>query len=413
MKPDNRHAPSTQSVLEPRVLLRVLLTAAFSILGALLFAQFAGLVAAPLVFVLLAAVLALGLNPLVARLEAHLHIPRPIVAGLVMGGLVLFSLVFAALVVPLIVTQAIRFAQGLPEMLATLQTNLLEAVRKYPTIAPLFEGKTSFDLGKLLGSGNLQSGGLSAVTNAAFAVSGLASGLVSTVLLVMLVMFLLMNPEPIFKSLLGGIPPRSRPVVERTLIRIGSQLGSWLVGAIIVSVSVGVIVGVGLRIVGFQEALLFGVIAAVTNLIPYVGPIIGMVPPVLMALAGAEWSMALWAIGIAVGAQQLDAYVLSPIVYGRTVKLLPASNIVAVLVFGSLMGLIGVFLAVPLVIIIKALYEEVYLFIMKRPEASDESVAQVIAAGVGEVVNEQEPVEKPLDVSKTDVSKTPLENMPS
>ena len=201
-------------------------------------------------------------------------------------------------------------------------------------------------------------------------------------------------------------------------MQLGSQLGSWLVGAIIVSVSVGVIVGVGLRIVGFQEALLFGVIAAVTNLIPYVGPIIGMVPPVLMALAGAEWSMALWAIGIAVGAQQLDAYVLSPIVYGRTVKLLPASNIVAVLVFGSLMGLIGVFLAVPLVIIIKALYEEVYLFIMKRPEASDESVAQVIAAGVGEVVNEQAPVEEPLDVSKTDVSKTdvsktPLENMPS
>ena len=405
MKSENRQTSSTQNTLEPRALLRVLLTVVFSVFGILLVAQFASAVAAPLVFVLLAAVLALALNPLVARLEAHLHIPRPMGAGLVMAGLTLFILIFAALIVPLIVTQGIRFAQGIPEMLNTLQMNVLEAARKYPTIAPLLEGQSKLDLGKVLGLGNLGSGGMTAVTNAAFAVSGFASGLVSIVLLVMLVLFLLMNPEPIFKSLLGGIPLQSRPVVERTLIRIGSQLGSWLMGVISISIAVGVIVGVGLRIVGFQDALLFGVIVAVTNMIPYVGPVIGMVPPVLMALAGGHWSMALWAVAIAAGAQQLDAYVLSPVVYGRTIKLLPASNIVAVLVFSSLMGLIGVFLAVPLVIIIKAFYEEVYLFTMKRPEASNESVAQVVAAGVGEVSEEAKALSS-LESSETMVDKT-------
>ena len=405
MKSENRQTSSTQNTLEPRALLRVLLTVVFSVFGILLVAQFASAVAAPLVFVLLAAVLALALNPLVARLEAHLHIPRPMGAGLVMAGLTLFILIFAALIVPLIVTQGIRFAQGIPEMLNTLQMNVLEAARKYPTIAPLLEGQSKLDLGKVLGLGNLGSGGMTAVTNAAFAVSGFASGLVSVVLLVMLVLFLLMNPEPIFKSLLGGIPLQSRPVVERTLIRIGSQLGSWLMGVISISIAVGVIVGVGLRIVGFQDALLFGVIVAVTNMIPYVGPVIGMVPPVLMALAGGHWSMALWAVAIAAGAQQLDAYVLSPVVYGRTIKLLPASNIVAVLVFSSLMGLIGVFLAVPLVIIIKAFYEEVYLFTMKRPEASNESVAQVVAAGVGEVSEEAKALSS-LESSETMVDKT-------
>ena len=405
MKSENRQTSSTQNTLEPRALLRVLLTVVFSVFGILLVAQFASAVAAPLVFVLLAAVLALALNPLVARLEAHVHIPRPIGAGLVMAGLTLFILIFAALIVPLIVTQGIRFAQGIPEMLNTLQMNVLEAARKYPTIAPLLEGQSKLDLGKVLGLGNLGSGGMTAVTNAAFAVSGFASGLVSIVLLVMLVLFLLMNPEPIFKSLLGGIPLQSRPVVERTLIRIGSQLGSWLMGVISISIAVGVIVGVGLRIVGFQDALLFGVIVAVTNMIPYVGPVIGMIPPVLMALAGGHWSMALWAVAIAAGAQQLDAYVLSPVVYGRTIKLLPASNIVAVLVFSSLMGLIGVFLAVPLVIIIKAFYEEVYLFTMKRPEASNESVAQVVAAGVGEVTEEAK-AQSSLESSEAMVDKT-------
>ena len=105
--------------------------------------------------------------------------------------------------------------------------------------------------------------------------------------------------------------------------------------------------------------------------------------------------MALWAVGIALAAQQLDAYVLSPIIYGRTVKLHPASSIVAVLVFGSVLGLVGVFLAVPLVIILKAFYEEVYLAVMQRPEASAESVAQVIAAGL--VDDKQEP-EHPEEV---------------
>ena len=83
---------------------------------------------------------------------------------------------------------------------------------KLPSI--LLEGQSRFDLSKVFGSGTLESGGVSAVTNAAAVVSGVAGGLVSSVLLVMLVLFLLMSPEPIFKSLLGGIPLQSRPVVE-------------------------------------------------------------------------------------------------------------------------------------------------------------------------------------------------------
>jgi putative permease len=395
------------NVLRPGTLLRVLLTVAFSVLGLLLVAQFAGAVTAPLVFVLLASVLALGLNPLVVRLEARLHVPRAVGAGMVIGGLVLLGVAFTALVVPLIVSQGVRFAGGVPEMLKTLQSGALAAARKYPAIAPLLEGRSFADPTKLIGPGVLESGGLSAVTNLASFIGVMANAVVSGVLLTMLVLFLLMSPEPVIKGILGGIPPRSRPIVERTLIRVGSQLGSWLVGAITVSVTVGVIVGVGLRIVGFQDALLFGVIAAVTNLIPFVGPVIGMVPPVLMAVSGGHWSMALWAVGIALAAQQLDAYLLSPIIYGRTVKLHPASSIVAVLVFGSVLGLVGVFLAVPLVIILKALYEEVYLSVMQRPEASPESVAQVIAAGVAEGKQESEIVEELESIEASSVPPKP------
>ena len=128
MKPNDQRlsSSSSASALEPRTLLRILLTVAFSVLGVLLFAQFAGAVATPLVFVLLAGVLALGLNPLVARFEARLHIPRPLGAGLVIAGLALFALVFMALVVPLVVTDATgQRNQGISFVAALYREDLL------------------------------------------------------------------------------------------------------------------------------------------------------------------------------------------------------------------------------------------------------------------------------------------------
>ena len=111
------------------------------------------------------------------------------------------------------------------------------------------------------------------------------------------------------------------------------------------------------------------------------GPWLGILLPVLVALSSGAWLLALGAGGVMLVVQQLENYFLSPAIYGRTVKLHPASVLISVLIFGALLGLVGVFLAVPLTIILKALYEEIYLTSLNRPSATDESVAQVVAAG--------------------------------
>lgn len=391
--------PDPQIVIAEKSLLRVLLLVAAFVLGMLLLARLAGAVTTPLIFILLAIVLVMGLNPWVARMESRWRIPRKLGALLIVAGLLVLIVGFIAIVIPLFVVQAVHFAQSLPEVVRNVENNLMEFGQRYPLLQPLTNGGWLQNPGQLLTSSGL----VNRLVGTASNVVGL---LASAAILFTLVLFLLMSPEPLLKSILSGVPPRHRPLVERVLIRLGSQLGAWLLGAGAVSVLVGLGIGIGLWILGFENAALFGMIAAFTNPIPFIGPWLGAIPPVLVALSSGSWSLALGAAGVVFVVQQLDSYVFSPTIYGRAVQLHPASLLMAVLLFGSLMGLVGVFLSVPLALMLKAIYEEVYLATLNRPQASSESVAHVVAAGQTEaieVAQSSEVVAKPeFDKTKPD-----------
>jgi len=346
--------------------------------------QVAGKVAGALIFVLLAAVLAMGLNPLVAALESRLHIPRKFSAAIVVIGALLILVGFVAVVFPLFIAQGAHFSESLPKLLESIQNKLRTLAEEHTILAPLSHSLPKLDIAKFISGGDFL-GGLLALS------SSLIALLASTGILLIVVLFLLMSPEPIVRGLLSGIPPRNRPLVEKTLIRIGSQLSKWLFAILVTSVIKGTLVGIGLKLVGFENALLFGLVAGFTNPIPFVGPWIGISLPVVTAIADGNWGMAALAIGVLLISEQLDNSVLSPLILGRTIELHPASMLLGVLVFGAFLGFAGVFLTVPIVIILKALYEEVYLTLLKRPEVSDEQVAQVVAAGQGqEAVEESE-----------------------
>ncbi|HWG84184.1 MAG TPA: AI-2E family transporter [Deinococcales bacterium] len=358
-------------------LLRTLIYASLFVLALLLLGHLAGAVAAPLVFIVLAGVLAMGLNPLVVRLETTLKVPRSLAASIVMlailGGLVLLLW----LVVPMIVAQAMRFSENMPAMMRDLQENLVAAAKRYRTLAPLVEGRSFADPTRLLQGSN----GMTSIFGFAGAA---ANAIFSGVLLVMLVAYLLASPEPIIKSLVSAFTPRRRAAVESFIVKVGGQLGAWLVGNLIISLIIGAMSAVALAVIGFEDALLFAAIVAVTDLVPVIGPIIGMVPPVLVALASGSWDMALWAVIALFVIQQVESYAIAPFIYGRAVRLHPASLVVGVLVFGSLLGLAGIFLTVPLLIIIKAVYEEVYLARMHAPAVAEERAEAVVRAAGNE-----------------------------
>ena len=113
---------------------------------------------------------------------------------------------------------------------------------------------------------------------------------------------------------------------------------------LIVSSMVGILIGVGLTILGFRDAFLFGAISAVANVVPIVGPFSILVAPVLFAASEGNWHIAALTVVVNLSVQQLDAYVISPFVLRHTVAIHPVSGITGLLVFGALPGAPGVLL---------------------------------------------------------------------
>jgi predicted PurR-regulated permease PerM len=128
------------------------------------------------------------------------------------------------------------------------------------------------------------------------------------------------------------------------------------VGQAIVALFVGIGGGVGLWIIGVPLYISFGIIAGVLNVVPYLGSIVGAVLPALLALTISPMMAVLVVLFVALN--QVEDYILQPMVMGREVKLHPAMVIVSFLIFGALLGLVGVLLAVPAAVLCATLLDE-------------------------------------------------------
>jgi putative permease len=353
-----------------RPLVQALLIASGVVLGVLLLGNWASAATGPLLLVLLASVLALALNPLVVWLEVR-RVPRGMGAVMVVLGVLALLGSVLALIAPILYAQGSRFVSGVPTQLSSIRDNLPSWLENIPGVTNWFSGDGG--LGSLMGTG-----GAAVFSSFTTAAGALANVIVSAALLLTMVVFLLSNPQPILRGVLNTIPVQMRSPLERLLSRLGRQLSMWLVGALTISSILGTVVAIGLALAGFNDALLFGAIYAVCNLVPVIGPLVGMLPAILTAAGAGQWTMMIWAILIPIVAQQLDGYFLSPWIFRRTTQLHPVSVLVSVAVFGSLMGFVGTFLAVPMTIIIKGIVEEVYLPAVDNPEVSEESIAAVL-----------------------------------
>jgi len=137
-----------------------------------------------------------------------------------------------------------------------------------------------------------------------------------------------------------------------------------------VALAVGVMVTVWLLILGVDFALLLGVLAAVLNIIPYFGAIVGGGAAAIVALFDSTQQAIAVLIGIAI-IQQIDALIISPAVIGRTVNLHPTVIVFSLLVGAALFGFIGLLIAIPIAAALKAILLH-YVFV-KPIEITEES----------------------------------------
>ena len=316
-----------------------------------------------LLLVLLAVIVAASLNPAVIWAHRVLRLPRAIAAGLILFFVVGGFGLLLWLLVPAVIDQVSSLIASVPAIVAQVQAWLAEASRQYPVLKSASESLSSNDLtGQLRG---LLSSVPSTLLGAVGATTGLLGGILNGALLLIVGFTVLVQPEPLLRGAISAVPPKLRDDVSRAMIRIGAQLGGWLVATLLTSFVLSVLVGIGLWIaslagVRVENIFLFAVIAGITNVIPVIGGFFGLIPPVLSSLSPRPIDALI--VGIIVfGVQQLIANVLSPVLLSSRVSLHPASLLVGVLIFSGLFGVLGAFLAVPFLVIIKAVYEELYL----------------------------------------------------
>ena len=316
-----------------------------------------------LLLVLLAVIIAASLNPAVIWAHRMLRLPRAIAAGLILFFVVGGFGLLLWLLVPAVIDQVSSLIASVPAIVAQVQAWLAEASQQYPVLKSASESLSSTDLtGQLRG---LLSSVPSTLLGAVGATTGLLGGILNGALLLIVGFTVLVQPEPLLRGAISAVPPKLRDDVSRAMIRIGAQLGGWLVATLLTSFVLSILVGIGLWIaslagVHVENIFLFSVIAGITNVIPVIGGFFGLIPPVLSSLSPRPIDALI--VGIIVfGVQQLIANVLSPVLLSSRVSLHPASLLVGVLIFSGLFGVLGAFLAVPFLVIIKAVYEELYL----------------------------------------------------
>jgi predicted PurR-regulated permease PerM len=194
----------------------------------------------------------------------------------------------------------------------------------------------------------------------------------------LLTFYMLVDGPRLTRELRSFLPPVQQQPAAELLGRWDRVLSEYVRGQLIISLFIGLVVTVGLRVMGLKAALLVGTVAFFVEAIPFFGPLIWATLAILLALTQAPQGSPLPIIvGIfALVAQQVDSHVIAPLILGRFTKVHPLLLIFSTLLGASLFGLIGMFLAAP----VTALAKETFLFVMERVQARRGAVSLSLSA---------------------------------
>ena len=300
-----------------------------------------------LLSIFLAGVLAFGLDPVVAKLVTR-GWKRGRAALVVFGGLLASVLALVLVTIGPMWDQIQEFVHELPQIWDRVQQeDWFQKLTSTGNFDEHVKGWLS-DLAKSLPD---------AASTLLGAAGGIFGSLLSLVTLVFLCLFLLMERPTITGWLFGFAPPeaerRWRPVVEDSITAISSSL----IGNVAISIVAATVAGLTSYILGLPFPLVLAVITGLLDLIPQIGATIAAVVLTIVALSVSTEAAVITVI-VQLIYQQVENYIVYPIVYRRAVELSAFTTIVAVLIAGALLGVVGAILAVPFAAVIKTVLRE-------------------------------------------------------
>ncbi len=307
-----------------------------------------------LVLIYIAAVLAAGLAPAVRRVQivVRLWTKRRIRRGTAVMIVYLPFVAGAVLLAVLVVPRMLIETRGLTAELPTLvEQNILEPLEPYIPLDDVRGLLTQQSQQPKIRIFNFFWSAVTVVT--------------AVVAILFMVAYMLIDAARLRNLILLLFPADQRTARAGTIRRMSKRMSSWLGAQLTLAVIVGAATFIGLVALQIPYAIPLAILATVGEVVPVIGPILGAIPVLIVALTLSKWQF--WAaLALTIGIQQVENYLLVPRIMGDRVKISPLAVFIAFLVGASLYGIVGAILAVPSAVIIQMIFEEAFLVHRER-----------------------------------------------
>ncbi len=318
--------------------------------------------------VVLALILYYLLRP-VLRLLERFKVPR--IWGILiifLGGIGLLTLL-SVLVFPYVREQFQNLIEEFPDYFMRLLNNTDQFLRT--SWVGDYYSESDFNIESLIATlptniaDTLQETVTGIITRVTSWISTITGVILSIVIVPFILFYLLKDGDKLPGYFLKLLPPRFRDDTREVLQDADKQLGAYIQGQLIVAFCIGVMVYIGFLIIGMDYALLLGALAMVTSIVPYIGPAIAITPAAIIALVTSPFMLVKLAIVWTV-VQLVEGNLISPQVMGKTMYIHPVTIIFVLLTAGSLFGVVGVILGIPMYALLRVIVSHLYKLFKRR-----------------------------------------------
>ncbi|HKW41693.1 MAG TPA: AI-2E family transporter [Gemmatimonadales bacterium] len=308
-----------------------------------------------LVLVFIAVLCAVYLSAVTDQLERRFHLARSL--GLTAAVLATLAGVagIGAIILSPVVDQTQALISGLPQTLTNIQNVIATWAREYPflrntelanpqsgLVAGLINDATAFLRGSLLRY-----------------VTGGGKLFIESASVVVMALYLARQPRLYRDGILSVVAPKHRPVAGRILEDTGATLRNWVVGQILAMLVLAVLTAIGLWVLGVPYWLAFGIFTGLVAVVPFFGTLVSTLLPALFVVGTGDWVRVLAVIALGVAVHVVEANVVVPRIMERQISLPPVLTITSVLIMGTLLGVVGLVVAVPVLAVVMVVIRHV------------------------------------------------------
>ncbi|MBU7563627.1 AI-2E family transporter [Pediococcus ethanolidurans] len=327
-----------------------------------LFAPIGTFISTVFVPVILSGFLFYLLNPLVKLIQKikykkfHInHTWAVVIVFLLLIGIIGYALGW---MIPRLVNQVAQLIESLPSIASNLQTASQHFLEHSDWIK-------NVDLDPYIKKMNSSIGTyaesiLSTMTSSiGTLISTITSVTVVIITVPVMLFYMLKDGWKLMPTVKRLLPTKNADTIVDLFDKMSATLSSYIAGQVLECLFVGTFTAIGYVIIGQPYALLLGVVAGICNIVPYVGPYIGIFPALLVALTDSTMQV-VWVIVVVLIVQQVDGNLIYPNIIGRSLQVHPLTIIILLLAAGKIAGIPGMILAIPAYAVVKVIVEFVY-----------------------------------------------------